>query len=405
VTRINCVKRLWIALVVTGLNGFPQTTLIHSSIRYVSKRGSDSNDGSSWSRAKLTVAAAVNSLPYSKGENVAAHHEGVVNVGPGVFVEAATPIEWNQHLTIEGSGSTDDGTNSGTIIKLAPGRNTHLFSYTEFSASRSPTGESLQMRNLSLDGNAGSNRAGTGDLVRQIGAQRSIFKNVLFQNASRYGLYEDGMAGTIALYSCTFSDDQAGAIYWREVQGGSMLTAIDTQIDNSGPDAVTIEETRADKAPGSSFVFINLKTENTKSKSTHTHILDLKGRRQAGSAPVSISVLGGYGINTASQGVSFAFEENSNDGPAAQWILQNVSGSYPKVLSSTKSRSNNEFQHAGNVHFEGPNGTSIWYGTHDPNGTVQANPGAIWIQLNGGSGRTLWVKEKGIGTKDGWAPK
>lgn len=38
-----------------------------------------------------------------------------------------------------------------------------------------------------------------------------------------------------------------------------------------------------------------------------------------------------------------------------------------------------------------------------PEGTVVADPGSLYLQTDGGTGNTLWVKETGVGTNTGWA--
>jgi hypothetical protein len=390
-------------------------------VRYVSKMGSDSNDGSSWDRAKLTVAAAVNALVYSGTPGSGGHHVGQINIGPGVFVETATPIEWNERLTIIGSGSTDDATNSGTVIKLGANRNTALFSYTsDFAQLAQPYSHYLQMRDVTLDGNSGQNTAGVSDLVRQIGGGfNNSYQNVSFINASHFGFYQERHAVNVALYSCTFSNDLGGAMYFHDTDGSNIVTVVDTQIDNSGPNAITIEQTDTDNGSANSFSFINLKTESTLPAGNHAHVINLKPRPSGGGFPVGISVLGGYGINTVGSAVSFAHEDAGN-GPSGKWLLQNISGSYPRVLLSDKTGaysagsatgflSSNDitpgYSYAHTPEFEGPAGTFISYGSGAPNGQVKANPGSIWIQTNGGAGSTFWVKESGMGTDSGWAAK
>jgi hypothetical protein len=47
-------------------------------------------------------------------------------------------------------------------------------------------------------------------------------------------------------------------------------------------------------------------------------------------------------------------------------------------------------------------GTLISAGTGVPNGVVSGNPGDLYMNLTGGSGATLWIKESGAGTNTGW---
>jgi len=47
----------------------------------------------------------------------------------------------------------------------------------------------------------------------------------------------------------------------------------------------------------------------------------------------------------------------------------------------------------------------ITVGTGTPNGSVTASPGAIYLNLGGGAGTTLYVKESGTNTNTGWVGK
>lgn len=44
-------------------------------------------------------------------------------------------------------------------------------------------------------------------------------------------------------------------------------------------------------------------------------------------------------------------------------------------------------------------------GLGDPNGVVMGNLGDLYRNTNGGAGTTLYVKESGMATNTGWAPK
>jgi len=50
-------------------------------------------------------------------------------------------------------------------------------------------------------------------------------------------------------------------------------------------------------------------------------------------------------------------------------------------------------------------GARIITGTGSPEGVVNTNPGAIYINTSGGSGTTLYVKETGVGSSSGWVAK
>lgn len=44
-------------------------------------------------------------------------------------------------------------------------------------------------------------------------------------------------------------------------------------------------------------------------------------------------------------------------------------------------------------------------GTGSPQGSVTASPGAFYLNVSGGAGSTLWVKETGTNTNTGWVAK
>ena len=44
-------------------------------------------------------------------------------------------------------------------------------------------------------------------------------------------------------------------------------------------------------------------------------------------------------------------------------------------------------------------------GTGSPNGVLVGNPGDVYVNVSGGAGQTLWIKESGVGTDTGWVPK
>lgn len=50
-------------------------------------------------------------------------------------------------------------------------------------------------------------------------------------------------------------------------------------------------------------------------------------------------------------------------------------------------------------------GTFVSAGTGSPNGVVSGSPGDIYLNLSGGAGTTLFVKESGAATNTGWQGK
>lgn len=50
-------------------------------------------------------------------------------------------------------------------------------------------------------------------------------------------------------------------------------------------------------------------------------------------------------------------------------------------------------------------GTFVSAGTGSPNSVVSGNPGDLYLNLGGGAGTTLYVKESGANSKTGWVGK
>ena len=50
-------------------------------------------------------------------------------------------------------------------------------------------------------------------------------------------------------------------------------------------------------------------------------------------------------------------------------------------------------------------GINVSAGTGSPNSVVSGNPGDLYLNLSGGAGTTLYVKESGTNTKTGWVGK
>ena len=50
-------------------------------------------------------------------------------------------------------------------------------------------------------------------------------------------------------------------------------------------------------------------------------------------------------------------------------------------------------------------GIKVSAGTGSPSGVVSGAPGDIYLNLSGGAGTTLFVKESGVGTTAGWTGK
>lgn len=52
-----------------------------------------------------------------------------------------------------------------------------------------------------------------------------------------------------------------------------------------------------------------------------------------------------------------------------------------------------------------PNTKGIYWGSGNPNGSITADEGSMYLNSGGGAGATLWVKESGSNTNTGWVAK
>ena len=55
--------------------------------------------------------------------------------------------------------------------------------------------------------------------------------------------------------------------------------------------------------------------------------------------------------------------------------------------------------------YQSGSNTRFLAGSGSPQGVQIANPGSMYLNTNGGTSNTLWVKETGVGTNTGWAAK
>ena len=117
---------LVLALCAVSLGAQTESGLQDATVRYVSSAGSDANAGSTWQAAKATVAAAIGSLPQTPWYPY--NRYGTIYVGPGLFIETATPIEFSGQIHLVCASSGDGSSGQGSVIKLGGGRNTSLLS-------------------------------------------------------------------------------------------------------------------------------------------------------------------------------------------------------------------------------------------------------------------------------------
>jgi hypothetical protein len=412
---MNRFSSLFLFLALTAWFFQAQT----GEVIYVAKTGSDNNNGFTAQTAKLTIAAAVAQLPHLGKMGSGGAHYGLINIGPGLFVENGN-LELNQGISYIGSQTNIVGL--GTTIQLANNVNEPLFSYTAdwITSQRSSGAYShyVSLRNLDLDGNFANNTSTTAndDLVDLVGGgYNTAFENVSFQNARRYGLYLNEKQVSFSCFNCTFGADQGGAVYANDTGSGTVVTFVDTQLDNDGTDAITINTANDNYANGGTYVFINLKAEGTVPQ-YHNHIIRHNPASGNLTYPPAISVIGSYAYSTAS--ADAMFYESTGRGTEARWNIQNAFaqmgyryGVFRSAKSGVKSQSNSVSQMISNdPSYEASTRPSMVApdiqisnavtisGGGNPSGAISANPGSLYLDRTDGE---LWLKRTGTGSS-GW---
>lgn len=300
-------------------------------IRYVAKHGNDSWDGLDWGTPKLTVAAAVKSLPLSYPGTGVARHTGKVMIGTGLFVETDLPIECNTGLTFEGMG-TGPGEGEGTTIKQ--GAADHLFARTpDFTDWE----HHLLWNNLQLKGDP-DNFPGDYDLVRlEKAGFNTEFRRVFFHNASRYGLRVVNTATNCYLYNCSGADCRE-ALFRFEIEASSNLFNFGSwglQFDNCGRYPIQIVS-HADGGANKLF-FDGVECEAEKWRPWHgddLHEAVIHYERPDGANPLAITLKNFAAFRSG--GIAGPDQVILEAAPARGiWILENIIGSgYDQLLKS-----------------------------------------------------------------------
>jgi hypothetical protein len=399
------------------------TNLGNPTTQYVSPAGTDLNGGTSWTDSKASVAAAISALPATA--SAPSIHFGTINIGPGIFVETATPIEFNAniHLVCSSSGDSAFGPGSGSVIQLGNNRNTSLFSYTPAFAAGNGYAHFLQVDGCTLDGNSSMNPSAPPLVQIYNGGFQNTFRNVAFQNSNDYALRIDNHAVNFSCYSCTFGGNSGngGAFYLNDRVGGNVVSFYDTQIDNSGVNPISINQTNGDTGGSNILTFVNLKTEATIGNTNHQHVINFVPRPGGGGNPFNISIVGMTSENVIGSG-TYAIYEANEPGYGANWEITGVNvGGYIGAFQSAKTgqtsaggeikhlvasvpynASGTAYQYTPDIELSG--GPALLTGTGSPQGHVAANVGALFLRIDGGSSSTLYVKESGTGVT-GWAAK
>lgn len=222
--------------------------VMDNNVRYVSKSGSNANSGLTWSEAKLTVAAAVRSLPVANAGTSEQRHIGKVYVGGGQFQETDTPIPIAGGLSIEGVGMGLTGSPFNTHISVATdGRDSELFSYrvTQGYTNEVDNPPALatahymhgfSLRNVILDGGKTWNTTNTKPIVRMTGGGFGCeLDNVLFREVKSTGLYIERNALTLSLRRVNYSKCDGKAFHFRQTDTThTHISVFGGETDNCG---------------------------------------------------------------------------------------------------------------------------------------------------------------------------
>ena len=309
---------------------------VNDAVRFVDMAGDDDLDGKTRFTPKRTVAAAIKSLP-RRGSGGSERYEGVVHIGPGVFVETDTPLPVSSGIQLKGSGCNPGFLSStlGTKIKLADGQDTHLIdpegTFTDYA-------HGLIIEDMELDGNV-ANNSGDFDILRILrpGFGCSL-RNVNFINAPRWALKIIDEAVCFYAYNTTFASNTLAAIHinFKSTANLGNIAFFGTQIDNSGAVAPIHILSEADGV--NCVAFYGLETEAF-SSAHHEKVILMD--------PVS----GDNGILLIAESVT-AFR-NGGGGASVIYIADNA-GASPRIQARHISRTGytNSFQ-------DDKNGTAI----------------------------------------------
>ena len=216
------------------------STPLLKKTRYVSKKGDDGNDGLSWQSAKLTVRAAVESLP-EEGFSVQRRKSGDIYIDEGEFIEEDNGVDPNQNYLIEcsanirfhGMGCPVSGNGSGgTVLKLGDNVNRHFFGPR---SSFSDWAHSVSFENILLDGNR-ENNLGNYDIIRlRRPAFNTNFRNLQFRNAAGWAIKV--LDNAVNFYAYNLSGSNNTGFFNLVTEKAANTTNIGfwgVQIDNCG---------------------------------------------------------------------------------------------------------------------------------------------------------------------------
>ncbi len=403
-------------------------------VLFVATGGSDDNDGLTWASAKRTVAGAVNALPtkestgsFGGGE----HHFGTVYVGAGQFIEEDLPIELNAAISIIGAGGSAWYA-GGTEIRM--GSDNHLFSYDTDVYDEFAMG--VRLSNLGLNGEPVE---GPYDLIRiRNGGYNTFFENLWLRHAPRHGIFIERNALSLYLYNVNLANSRSeeAAVLVNvgdspdglELGGGgsvSNLAWYGGQFDETRGTA-NIKVVNRSTSLGQSIVLMGLKSENHANNSggdfrsfvRYESEPQLTEANRAFGHAVFFTISGMNAVTSPGQDEPVVHE--SGQGRPGVFCLQGINAPLGHTKAFISEITGQESLTAGvgfGVFGDTTNprsdyrpaietgGAAIFSGQGSPELTRAAPIGSLYLQTDGGPGATMWVKESGEGTNEGWVPK
>ena len=389
------------------LHTFYNGSLADLVVRFVSKNGSDSNDGLTWGSAFLTIKAAVADLP-SVGSGGSARQTGSVFIGGGVFAED-NPLEINRDLRYIGVGSAA-GSEGGTEIQGS--NDAHLFAPTGVFTD---VAGFVVFKDLRLDGT--SMGAGDFDLLRiDSGGFGTRIDNVFFRGASRHGLYLIDSALTVLVVNCQWANLEGDCIYFFLNGAIPVLHILQSQADEVAGYFLNVEHITS--AEGAMIKVDGLKMESA-TAGDQDRVINFKPRTSSGGNPVFFDISNiTVAINDAG-GASTIINEEDQTGVPAHWTIHNISeagsGSYTDGFNSAETGQKSFATSIRNAIFGIADFTfktpsleigvaGVDSGTGTPESNLARPVGFLYLRTDGGTGTTLYIKESGTGNT-GWAAK
>ena len=379
-----------------------QATGRAGKVRYVSRDGSDRNDGHTLGSAKRTVAAAVRSLP-DEEEGAKATKAGDIYIGAGLFVEHDTPIECSSNIRFHGVGvglgvGSSDGETTGTVIKLGDNRRTHLF------APR-PTFEDwahgVTFERMTLHGN-NKNNAGDFDLIRlKRPGFNTALRDVFLHDAPRTGIHVEEAASNFYMFNITGAGCKKHFFKYESLEGTNnvSIAMFGIQIDCCGRHPIQIDN-RADG--WGHFAIYGLEAEAPIPRE-HQSIVRYNPIGGANGLSLTIDNIMAWKARDAVQPdeAIVLIEDGSGSGPLTTY--RNLVGDgYEWVYRDRKAGINSKQSEL--AKFGRSPWTSMQLGpvtwataTDGPEDQVTAPPGSLCSKTDG----TLWVKASGMDSK-GW---